>query len=99
VGWLVMTVHLGTLLSVYLRHGAMLIAVAICYFVAPFLLTMTFAVLSMLLFRGGSGGGSGGVTEALMRYLLPLGVIVAEAFGCVIIHRLIFHRVEELAGR
>lgn len=90
-----MTVHLGTLLSVYLRHGAMLIAVAICYFVAPFLLTMTFAVLSMLLFRGGSGGE----TEALMRYLLPLGVIVAEAFGCVMIHRLIFHRVEELAGR
>jgi len=56
---------------------------------------MTFAVLSIPLFRGGSGGE----TEALMRYLLPLGVIVAEAFGCVMIHRLIFHRVEELAGR
>lgn len=43
--------------------------------------------------------GGGGETEAFMRYLLPLGVIVAEAFGCVMIHRLIFHRVEELAGR
>ena len=94
LGWLVMTVHIGTWLSVYLRHGSMLITIAVCYFAIPFIGGMVIRVLGMILRGPGSMG-----TEFLFRYLLPLGVIVAEATVCVLIHRLILHRVEELAAK
>lgn len=93
-GWLVMTVHIGTLLSVYLRRGSMLIAVSVCYFAIPFIGGMVMGVLGLLL--GGLGPDG---AEFLLMYLVPLGVIVAEASFCVLIHRLILHRVEELAAK
>ena len=92
LGWLVLTVHIGTLLSVYLRHGSMLIAIAVCYFAIPFIGSiLVMGVLGMVL--GGPGA------EFLLLYVLPLGVMFAETTVCVLIHRLILHRVEELAAK
>ena len=64
------------------------------YFAIPFLGGMVIGVLSMVLAGLGSNEA-----EFLFRYLLPLGVIVAEASVCVLIHRLILYRVEELAAK
>jgi|GEM_PF-644441 len=91
MGWLIMTVHIGTLLSVYLRHGSMLIAIAVCYFAIPFIGGMVIGVLGMIVVGAGA--------EFLLLYVLPLGVMLAETTVCVLIHRLILHRVEELAAK
>jgi ABC-type transport system involved in multi-copper enzyme maturation permease subunit len=94
LGWLMVTVHAGTLLSVYLRHGAMLIAIAICYFAIPFISGIVLGVFGM--FLGGLGATAG---EIIMRYLFPLALITGEVAACVLIHRLILYRVEELAAK
>ena len=94
LGWLVATVHIGTLLSVYLRHGSMLIAIAICYFAIPFMSSMVLGIFGM--FLGGLGVGAG---EIFMRYVFPLGLIAGEAAACFLIHWLILQRVEELAAK
>ena len=94
LGWLVMTVHVGTLLSVYLRHGAMLIAIAVCWVVVPFICGIMLGVFGMILRGTGSDGA-----EFLMRYLLPVGLMTGQVVVCVLIHRLILYRVEELAAK
>lgn len=94
IGWLILTAHLGTLLSVYLRHGAMLIAVAVCWFLTPFIFGMVFGILG-LLFRGMGPG----FTEAILRYMFPMAIIVGEAAVCGLIHRWILYRFEELAAK
>ena len=73
LGWLVVTVHVGTLLSVYLRHGSMLIAIAVCYFAIPFMSGMVLGIFGM--FLGGLGVGAG---EIFMLYVFPLGLIAGE---------------------
>ena len=94
LGWLALTAHIGTLLSVYLRHGAMLIAVAVCWFMAPFVAGMVIGMVGML-FRGLDSA----FTEFVMRFVVPLGLIVGEAAVCALIHRWILFRVEELAAK
>ena len=94
LGWVVMTVHIGTLLSVYLRHGSMLIAIAVCCFAIPFMGGMVMGLLGLIL-----GGLNSKTVEFLILYLLPLTVIVTEASACALIHRLILYRVEELAAK
>ena len=94
LGWLVVTVHIGTLLSVYLRHGSMLIAIAVCYFAIPFMSSMVLGVFGM--FLGGPGAGVGGV---FMLYVLPLGLIAGETAAIFFIHWLILQRVENLAAK
>ena len=89
-----MTVHVGTLLSVYLRHGAMLIAIAVCWVVVPFICGIMLGVFGMILRGTGSDGA-----EFLMRYLLPVGLMTGQVVVCVLIHRLILYRVEELAAK
>jgi hypothetical protein len=94
LGWLAMTLHLGALLSVYVRHGGMLIAIAICYFAVPFFGGILFGIVGMIL----SGLGSMAV-EFIMRYMVPLTLIVAESAACVVAHGLILRRIELLAGK
>jgi ABC-type transport system involved in multi-copper enzyme maturation permease subunit len=94
LGWLVVTVHIGTLLSVYLRHGSMLIAIAVCYFAIPFISSMVLGIFAMLM-----GRLVAGAEEAFMLYVFPLGLITGEAAACFLIHRLILQRVDELAAK
>ncbi len=93
LGWLILTAHIGTLLSVYLRHGAMLIAVAVCWFLTPFVFGMVFGVIG-LVFRGLGAD----LTEIVLRYMLPVAIIGGELTVCGLIHRWILFRFEELAA-
>lgn len=94
LGWLAVTLHLGALISVYVRHGGMLIAIAICYFIVPFVGGILFGILGMLL----NGIGST-AAEFIMRYLFPLTLITVESAACIAAHGLIFRRIEVLAGK
>ena len=94
LGWLAVTVHVGILLSVYLRHGSMLIAIAVCYFAIPFIGGMAISVFAMMFNQIGTN-----FSEMIMLYLFPLGLVVGELAVCVLIHRWILHRVEELAAK
>ena len=94
LGWFAVTLHLGALLSVYVRHGGMLIAIAVCYFVVPFVGGMLFGILGLIFSSLGNSAA-----EVIMRYLFPLTLIVAEAAVCVAAHGLILHRIEVLAGK
>ena len=94
MGWVFVTVHLGTLISVYFRHGGMLIAVAVCWFVLPFMLGMLVGAV-MFLARGIGGNGQ----EVFFRYLVPMVAMAAEVVVCILVQRLILRRVEELAAR
>jgi hypothetical protein len=94
LGWLAMTIHIGALLSVYMRHGGMLIAIALCYLAVPFLGGILMGVLGLML----SGLGND-VAELLMRYMLPMAIIVVEVTVCVLTHGLILRRIEVLASK
>ena len=94
LGWVIMTLHVGALLAVYLRHGGMLIAVAICCFAVPFAGGMVIGMLGMIL----SGIGPG-MEESILRYLFPMTLIIAEAAMCIATHALIYQRVEVVAGK
>ncbi len=93
IGWIIVTVHFGTLLSVYLRHGGMLIAVAVAWFAVPFMLGMCIA-LAGTIFRGIDNTG-----ETFLRYVIPVLLIGAEVLICIAFQRMILHQVEELAGK
>ena len=71
-----------------------MIAIAVCYFVVPFVGGILFGVLGMVL----SGIGNT-AAEVIMRYMFPLTLIVAEAATCVAAHGLILRRIEVLAGK
>jgi hypothetical protein len=98
LGWAVVTVHFGTLISVYFRHGGMLIAIACCWFILPFMMGAFFSILAVLfgfMFRGPGGD----FAEHFFRYLVPMIAIVAEAAVCFVSQRLVLRRIEELAAR
>ncbi len=95
LGWVAVTVHVGVLLSVYFRHGAMLIAVVLCLFVVPFMAGILINILAFTLFRGVGGRSE----EAIFRYMVPIAAVVAEAVFCYVAQRLILNRVEEVAAK
>ncbi len=98
VAWLLVTAHVGLLLSVNMRHGGMLVAVAVCCIILPFVLGMVLSLIGMVsgfLFRGTNQH----LLEILFRYVLPLALIFGEVAICVLIHWLVLDRVEKLAGQ
>jgi hypothetical protein len=92
LSWVVVTVHLGVLLSVYLRHGGMLIAIAMCWILMPFLLGLMMAAFFAVL-RVGSVG------EQFFQYFVPLVAMCVHAAICVVVQRLILARVEDIAAK
>lgn len=91
--WTIVTVHLGVLLTTYVRYGGMLLSVAICWFAMPLVCSVSFGMLAF----AGSIGTSGGVE--FFQYLIPLGLIFAESIACVVIQRSIHKRLIELAAK
>ncbi len=94
LGWLAVTLHLGALLSVYVRHGGMLMAIAVCYFVVPFVGGIVIGIVGMIISNVGNTAA-----EVIFRYMFPLTLIVAELAACIAAHGLIFRRIDVLAGK
>lgn len=96
LGWAMETVFFGILLSLYVRHGAMLFAIAINWIAAPFIFGFCFMILSagLVHFFGITGDG-----ETFLRFLLPLGLSVGEVALMVWLFRRIVARVDELAAK
>jgi len=92
LSWAVVTLHFGTLLSVYFRRGGMLVAIAVCWFLLPFMCGMMLAALSMFLRGPGPG-------DDFFQYVVPVFLLIGHVAVCVVIQRLILQRVETLAAR
>ncbi|MEZ6127423.1 MAG: ABC transporter permease subunit [Planctomycetaceae bacterium] len=86
--WILLTLHVGVLLSTHFRHGGMLVAVALLWLAAPIFCGMSVGVLAMT-----------GVGEDLFRFLLPMTMILGELVGCIVIQRSIVRRLQQLAGQ
>ena len=87
---LILTIHLGLLLTTYFRYGGMLVAVALV-FVGTILFSVTVAMFAF----GFSGMGG----DDMVEYVLPLLLIMIEVALCVVLERAILSRMIELAAR
>jgi hypothetical protein len=90
LSWALVTLHVGVLLSVWFRHGGMLVAFAVCCIIFPLMGGMLIAVLDNI-FRG--------VTEDFFQYVVPCFVIPAHFIICFVLQTMILRRVEELAAK
>lgn len=98
VAWLFVTAHVGLLLSVNMRYGGMLVAIALCCIIFPFVLGMVLSLIGMMLsflLRGANDQ----FLEAMFRYILPIVLIMGEVTVCGLIHKLVLDRVERVAGQ
>jgi len=92
LSWAVVTLHFGTLLSVYFRRGGMLVAIAVCWFLLPFACGMMIAASSA--FARGLGP-----SDDFFQYLVPVFLMIGHVAACIVIQKLIIQRVETLAAR
>ncbi|MBL8814795.1 MAG: ABC transporter permease [Planctomyces sp.] len=92
--WFLFTVHLGTALSTVLRYGGMVIAAAILWIVMPMFSIVVIGIMAFAL-RSAAGPGS----EAVFRFLIPMGLMVVEILLCGLCQKLIVRRMEEVAGQ
>lgn len=92
LSWAVFTLSLGTLLSVYLRHGGMMVGMAVCVFILPFMGGMMIAAFGML-FRGIGASGD------FFQYVVPVFLLIGHVAACLVIQKLILRRVETVAAR
>ncbi len=98
--WVITTVHLGLLLSTWLRYGGMLIATALLWIAVPIMLQMLLFVLFVLLAGAAGLAGLGFADEeTLLRYLLPIGLIFLNVVAWAGLQRLLVRRVQDVAGR
>jgi hypothetical protein len=93
ISWMLLTLHLGVLLSTFLRYGGMVISAALLWIAAPILFGMFMVTIGSVFF------GFGGSGEVFARYLLPLGLLTAEIVLCVVIQQLILKRVDDVVQR
>lgn len=91
--WVLLTLHVGLWLTTYVRHGGMLIAMALLWIVCPVVCTTSFGLFAMAVGRGGSG------IEDFMQYIFPVMLILVECLICVGVQRAILRRVQEAASR
>lgn len=87
--WVAVTLHLGVLLSTHVRHGGMLLAVALLWLGAPLCCGTAIGVMS---FGPGPGGD-------FLAYGLPVLLILAELIACVFLQHMTLRRLEELAAQ
>lgn len=91
VAWLLVTLHLGVLLSTYLRHGGMLIAAALIWIGGP--------VLFAMLAAAADAAGIPMYSGVLPDRVVPCGLILTELAACWYLQRLTIRRVETLTAR
>lgn len=88
----ILTIHLGLLLTTYVRYGGMVLAAVLMWIVAPMLCSMSFMLVAF-------ASGPSGFVEELMQYIVPVIMIVGELGLCYFIQRAIVDRVEVLASQ
>lgn len=86
--WVAVTLHLGVLLSTHVRHGGMLLAVALLWLGAPLCCGTAIGVMSF----GGSRGD-------FVAYGLPVLLILAELIACLFLQQMTVGRLEKLAAQ
>lgn len=89
--WALLTLALATFLSTRVRHGALLIAIGLLWFVGP----MFFSVFVGLLLRPLGGGGA----EGFFQYVLPMGLFITEVIASGLLVKKTFEHLEALAAR
>lgn len=87
--WVAVTLHLGVLLSTHVRHGGMLLAVALLWLGAPLCCGTAIGVMS---FGSGFGGD-------FLAYALPVLLILVELVACLFLQQMTLRRLEELAAQ
>ena len=87
VSWIAVTLHFGLLLTTYVRHGGMLLAVAVLWVALPMFLGIS---MSLIVF------GFGAVE--IIRYLMPLFLIGLEVALCVSAFWATVRRLDKLAS-
>ena len=91
LSWNLLSIHLGLLLTTHIRYGGMVLGYVLLWILAPICCTSFIGVF-------GSSGGFGRAEEDFLRYLIPLGLIVAELAICFGLQKTILKRVELLTG-
>ena len=94
VSWVITTVHLGLLLSTWLRYGGMVVATALLWIAFPIMMQMLMFVMFVAL----AGPTLPGM-ETFVRYVLPIGLIFISVVGWVGLQQLIVRRVQDVCGR
>lgn len=92
--WVLVTIHLGVLLSVYVRYGGMLLSVALLWFGCPMLFGACMGMMAMSM-----RGGPGRAMEDFMEYVVPVCLMFFEVILCVVIQFQICRRIEALGGK
>lgn len=93
LSWALVTIFLGTLLSVYLRHGGMMVGMALCVFILPFMGGMLIAAFGGVVF------GGIGAADDFFQYVVPVFLMMLHLAMCLVISRSILRRVEELGAK
>lgn len=89
--WVLVTLHFGVLMSVYLRYGGMVLAAAMFWIGSPILFVMFLTTFRMFF------GAVGIQEEMLLRYLVPISLMIAECVVCVLLQQMVIRRVDTLA--
>lgn len=89
--WALSTLALATYLSTRVRHGALLIAIGLLWFIGP----MFFGIFAGLVIDPVFGSGS----FDFFRYVIPLGLIFVELLFSVVLIGKACEHLEVLAGR
>lgn len=89
--WAALTLHLGVLLSLYMRYGGMILATAALWIAAPMLLITFIATIAFML------PSLDRAAEDFMQYVVPLLLILLELGLCWGLQRMIVRRVDQVA--
>jgi ABC-type transport system involved in multi-copper enzyme maturation permease subunit len=92
IGWNVLSLHLGLLLTTYVRYGGMIIGYMLLWLLAPMCCMSLLAVL-------GVAGGGGADISRFIEFAFPIALIGIELVACIGMQKAILRRVEDLAAR
>ncbi|MCA9049751.1 MAG: hypothetical protein KDA89_13540 [Planctomycetaceae bacterium] len=87
--WIILTICTGILFSTHLRFGGMLLAAALLWIVGPMFCGVSFGLLAFAMQSG---------DEILVRWILPLGLIVTEIGLSIAAWRSTLRRLEQKAA-
>jgi len=84
--WILLTLHLGVYLSIQVRYGGMLLAMALLWLLSPMVCGISLSLLSF------------GSPQELAQYLVPIVLMMLETATCIGLQKAILERVKALAA-